>query len=192
MTAEAFAPCGVLLDARERPQDRRQFFPIDFQSDGKTTVHVIWQPHAGKCFAKLERHFGVTQSFVQLSGFPAVACAAAPTDMHDPQAIPAPEHLHAFLIDPAKGFTFHRGTWHSLDRFVLAPPGETFLIVNTGPNPTQVVDYQASRSVTYRTWPRRRIQPSPRCRRPMASHLSSRFDRLDQRAHVHRNIRFYW
>jgi ureidoglycolate hydrolase len=149
MTAEAFAPCGVLLDARERPQDRRQFFPIDFQSDGTTTVHVIWQPHAGKCFAKLERHFGVTQSFVQLSGPPAVVCAAAPTDMHDPQAIPAPEHLHAFLIDPAKGFTFHRGTWHSLDRFVLAPPGGTFLIVNTDPNPTQIVDYQASRSVTY-------------------------------------------
>ena len=77
MTEKSFAPCGVLLDAKERPRDRRQFFPIDFQVDGKTTVNVIWQPHAGRQFSKLERHFGVTQSFVQLSGTQAVVCAAA-------------------------------------------------------------------------------------------------------------------
>jgi ureidoglycolate hydrolase len=149
MTEETFAPCGILLDARERPRDRRQFFPVDFQVDGRTTLNVIWQPHAGLRFSKLERHFGVTQSFVQLSGTQAVVCAAAPTDMHDPQAIPAPEHIHAFLIDSARGFTFHRGTWHSLDRFLLEPPGGTFLILNTDPNPTQIVDYRENSSVTY-------------------------------------------
>ena len=149
MTEETFGPYGVLMDAKEQPTDHRAFFPIDFQIDGRTTLNVIWQPRQGLHFSKLERHFGVTQSFVQISGAPAVVCAAAPTDMHDPQAIPAPEDIHAFLINPEKGYAFHRGTWHSLDRYLLAPPGGTFLIVNTTPNPTQIVDYQDNISVTY-------------------------------------------
>ncbi len=149
MTEATFGPYGTLLDATERPTDHRQFFPLDFQVDGKTTVNVIWQPYGGKQFSTLERHFGVTQTFVQISGAPAVVCAAAPTDMNDPQAIPEPDQIHAFLINPEKGFAFHRGTWHSLNRFLLAPPGGTFLIVNTDPNPTQIVDYQQNTSVTY-------------------------------------------
>ena len=117
--------------------------------DGRTTVNVIWQPQQGIRFTKLERHFGVTQGFVQISGAPAVVCAAAPTDLNDPQAIPEPDQIRAFLINPEKGYAFHRGTWHSLDRFLLAPPGGTFLILNTTPNPTQIVDYQDNSSVTY-------------------------------------------
>jgi ureidoglycolate hydrolase len=149
MTEETFGPYGTLMDAKAQPQDHRAFFPIDFQVDGQTTLNVIWQPQQGIRFAKLERHFGVTQGFVQISGAPAVVCAAAPTDLSDPQAIPEPDQIHAFLINPEKGYTFHRGTWHSLDRFLLAPPGGTFLILNTAPNPTQIVDYQDNTSVTY-------------------------------------------
>ena len=70
-------------------------------------------------------------------------------DMNDPEAIPEPDQIRAFLINPDKGFAFHRGTWHSLNRFLLAPPGGTFLILNTDPNPTQIVDYQQNTSVTY-------------------------------------------
>jgi hypothetical protein len=40
-------------------------------------------------------------------------------------------------------------SWHSLDRYLLAPPGGSFLMLNTAPNPTQIVDYQESISVTY-------------------------------------------
>ena len=149
MTEDAFAPYGVLMDAKERPKDHRAFFPIDFQVDGRATLNVIWQPQQGIRFSKLERHFGVTQSFVQLSGAPAVVCAAAPTDMDDPQAIPEPDQIRAFLINPETGYAFHRGTWHSLDRYLLAPPGGSFLMLNTSPNPTQIVDYQESASVTY-------------------------------------------
>lgn len=103
MTEATFGPYGVLLDAKERPEDHRAFFPIDFQVDGKTTVNVIWQPQQGSRFSKLERHFGVTQSFVQISGAPAVVCAAAPTDLDDPQAIPEPDQIRAFLINPETG-----------------------------------------------------------------------------------------
>ena len=149
MTEEPFGPYGVLMDAKKRPKDHRAFFPIDFQEDGRTTLNVIWQPQQGIRFSRLERHFGVTQSFVQLRGTPAVVCAAAPTDMNDPQAIPELDQIRAFLINPEKGYTFHRGTWHLLDRYLLAPPGSAFLILNTDPNPTQIVDYQEGSSVTY-------------------------------------------
>jgi ureidoglycolate hydrolase len=149
MTEETFGPYGALMDAKERPKDRRTFTAIDFQIDGQPTLNVIWQPQQGIRFSRLERHFGVTQGFVQLSGAPAVVCAAPPTDMNDPQAIPEPDQIRAFLINPDKGYAFHRGTWHSLDRYLLAPPGGSFLILNTAPNPTQVVDYQENTCVTY-------------------------------------------
>ena len=108
MTEESFRPFGELMDAEERPPDQRQFSPIDFQADGITTVSVIWQPYQGLTFTQLERHFGVTQSFIQLAGSPAVVAAALPTDLNDPKAIPNPDQVRAFLIDKTKGFAFKK------------------------------------------------------------------------------------
>lgn len=141
MTAEAFAPYGEVMEARERPADGRRFFPIDFWIDGRTTVDVIWQPIEGRKFSLLERHFAVTQAFIPLEGAPSVVAVARPTDLSDPEAIPKPEEVRAFLIDPGKGYAYKTGTWHSLDRYLLKPPGASFIILNVDPNPTQVVDY---------------------------------------------------
>ena len=149
MTAEAFAPFGRLVESSAMPDDRRVMTPSQFECDGRTTVHTIWQPHAGRSFSRLERHFGVSQTFFQLCGSPSVVCAAPPTDLDNPLAIPRPENVRAFLIDPGKGFSFARGTWHSLDRFVLAPPGATFVILNVDPNPTQIVDYANGTSLRF-------------------------------------------
>ena len=149
MTADAFAPFGWLADSSGMPDDRRVMTPSRFECDGLTTIHTIWQPDAGRSFSKLERHFGVTQTFFQLSGSPSVVCAAPPTDLDDPGAVPRPEEVRAFLIDPGKGFSFARGTWHSLDRYVLAPPGATFAILNVDPNPTQIVDYRDGTSLRF-------------------------------------------
>ncbi|MBI4200827.1 MAG: ureidoglycolate lyase [Chloroflexi bacterium] len=150
MTEESFKPFGEILDAKERPLDHRQFFPINFQADVKTTVSAIWQPREGLTFNLLERHFGTSQSFIQLAGAPAVVAAAAPTDPTDPTAVPNPEDVHGFLIDLSKGFSFYRGTWHSLNRHILAPPGATFVIMGSSPNPTQVVDYEKSFALSYK------------------------------------------
>ena len=149
MTPEAFAPFGRLVESSETPDDRRVMTPSQFECDGRTTIHTIWQPHAGRSFSRLERHFGVTQMFFQLSGSPSVVCVAPSTDLDDPGAIPRPEDVRAFLIDIGKGFSFARGTWHSLDRFVLAPPGATFVILNVDPNPTQIVDYSDGTSLGF-------------------------------------------
>ena len=149
MTADAFAPFGWLADSSGMPHDRRVLTPSRFECDGRTTIHTIWQPDTGRSFSRLERHFGVTQTFFQLSGSPSVVCAAPPTDLDDPGAVPRPEDVRAFLIDPGKGFSFARGTWHSLDRYVLALPGATFAILNVDPNPTQIVDYRDGTSLRF-------------------------------------------
>ena len=141
MTAESFAPYGEVMEPKERPATGRRFFPIDFRIRGRARVDVIWQPFEGRRFRLLERHFAVTQAFVPLEGSPAVVAVAPPTDPEDRDAIPKPEEVRAFLIDPGKGYMYRTGTWHSLDRYLLAPPGASFVILNVDPNPTQVVDY---------------------------------------------------
>ena len=141
MTAESFAPYGEVMEPKERPATGRRFFPLDFRIRGRARVDVIWQPFEGRRFRLLERHFAVTQAFVPLEGSPAVVAVAPPTDPEDRDAIPKPEEVRAFLIDPGKGYMYRTGTWHSLDRYLLAPPGASFVILNVDPNPTQVVDY---------------------------------------------------
>ena len=149
MTAESFAPFGWVTESSETPDDRRVMTPSRFECDGRTTIHTIWQPCAGRSFSRLERHFGVTQTFFQLSGSPSVVCVAPPTDLDDPGAVPRPGDVRAFLVDSGRGFSFARGTWHSLDRYVLAPPGATFVILNVDPNPTQIVDYADGSSLRF-------------------------------------------
>lgn len=171
MTVEAFAPFGWLIDAPERPSDHRPLVPARFECDGRTTVSTIWQPYAEASFSRLERHFGVTQTFFQLSGPSAAVCVAPPTDPDREDAIPDPGEVRAFLIDPDQGFTFARGTWHSLDRYVLAPPGATFVILNVDPNPTQIVDFTDGMSFRHENLD---AGPSPR-RTALAGEFGLRF-----------------
>jgi ureidoglycolate hydrolase len=142
MEEESFKPFGELWHATEKPADHRIISPTTYDHDGKSTVEVIWQPKSDLRFHQLERHFGVTQSFVQLSGGTSVVCVAAPTDPDNLHDIPSPEDVRAFLVDPTVGYCFRRGTWHSLDRYILNDVGAIFLIINSSPNPTQLVNYQ--------------------------------------------------
>ena len=150
MTEESFKPFGEVLDAGERPSDHRIITSVPFEADGEGTLGVIWQPYEGLTFNQLERHFAVTQTFIQLAGPPAVVAVAEPTDLDDPEAAPDPSEVRAFLIDPAKGYSLKRGTWHSLNRYILAPPGATFVTMNSRPNPTQIVDYEENYGLTYK------------------------------------------
>lgn len=142
MTAATFAPFGEVWAARDMPPDRRIMRKTEFACDGDTSVSVIWQPKAPCTFSEVERHFGVTQGFVQLSGGASVVCVAPPSATDDPADVPAPESVRAFFINPGMGYAFKRGTWHSLNRFVIEGDGATFLIINSEPNPTHMIDYQ--------------------------------------------------
>lgn len=149
MTTESFAPFGELIDIKDRPSDERLISPLAYRAEGRTTLSALWQPFQGRIFWQLERHFGVTQSFIQLSGAPAVVAVAAPTDPEDQLAIPQPDQVRAFLIDPAVGYSFRVGTWHSVHRYVLAPPGATFAVINSDPNPSEIVDYKDNYSLAF-------------------------------------------
>ena len=142
MNEKSFKPFGELWHATDKDPDYRIISPTSYRHDGQSTVQVIWQPESGLIFNQLERHFGVTQSFIQLSGGTSIVCVAAPTDLGNLHDIPSPEDVHAFLINPTIGYCFRRGTWHSLDRYILDHDGATFLILNSNPNPTQMVNYQ--------------------------------------------------
>ena len=150
MTEEAFSPYGEIWDATERPSDRRQSFPVHFQPQGKPTASVMWQPYQTLTFTKLERHFHATHVFIPVSGSLAAVAVSLPTDENDPTAVPDPSDLRAFLIDGTKGFNYKKGTWHSLDRYILSPPGTTFVTFNQSPNPTQTVDFKEGVSLSHR------------------------------------------
>lgn len=151
LTPEAFEPFGRLFHAPERPADRWKLtYDQDFSVVGSTKVGVIWEPFAGLTFARLERHFNVTQAFIPMSGSLSAVAVAAPTDPTNPDDFPHPERVRAFLIDGTVGFRYHVGTWHSLSRFVLHPPGATYAIINVDPNPTEVVDYAERLGIVFK------------------------------------------
>jgi ureidoglycolate lyase len=149
MTEEAFSPYGELWDAKAYPSDHRQSFPVNYYPEGKPTATVLWQPYQTLTFTKLERHFHATHVFIPVSGSLAAVAVALPTDEDDPMAIPDPDSVRAFLIDGTKGFGYKKATWHSLDRYILSPPGTTFVSFNTSPNPTQTVDFMEGFSLSH-------------------------------------------
>jgi ureidoglycolate lyase len=156
LTEEAFRPFGQVLAATARSPDYRgdggaYGWRVGFQADGTLRVSVSVAPFQGLAFRKLERHFHVTQTFVPLEGSPAVVAVAGPTD---PETIPRPEAVRAFLIDGSKGYLLAKGTWHSLDRFPLAPPATVFVVLNEeetarDPARSQIVDYAARMGTTF-------------------------------------------
>ena len=151
MTEEAFSPYGEVWDAREHPPDHRESFSVSYRPEGgMPTASIMWQPYQSLTFTKLERHFHATHVFIPLSGSPAAVAVALATDEKDLTAIPNPGDVRAFLIDGTKGFAYKKGTWHSLDRYILSPPGTTFVILNQSPNPTQTVDFMEGFSLRHR------------------------------------------
>ena len=168
LTEEAFRPFGEVVSLRAQPPDFHgtglgtEGWNVDFFAASTTRVAVINGPFHGMRFSKLERHFNVTQTFIPIGGSPCVIAFAPPTDVHDPQAFPDPGDVRAFVMDGTKGYAMKRGTWHSLDRHPLYPPGSQFVILTDLQTAdeleqlprsewklTQDVDYAADFGVTF-------------------------------------------
>lgn len=165
LTEESFRPFGELVGTADREPDFRGITSVgwkaDFAVDGPPMIMLLSSRSEGLRFRRLERHFGVTQTFIPLGGAPAVVAVAAPTDP-DPGAIPAPEDVRGFLIDGSAGYVLKRGTWHSLDRYPLMDQASQIVIISGrrtqqelehAPQDqwklTQDVDYQARFGVTF-------------------------------------------
>ena len=157
VTAEAFAPFGVLI---EEPSALPVFsnpglrsWRLPYEASGATDLMVIRYDHRPMTFAKLERHIAVTQCFVPLDTMSWVMVVAPPGDTDD---APAPDSVRAFLVDGEQGVLMWKGTWHAFNRFPAGPPGLSFALLTGadtqaelerqtagGPRPalTHVVDY---------------------------------------------------
>ncbi len=167
MTEESFRPYGALLTNRSGPPDfhglMSEGWKTPFEIDGTPMLMVLVSRFSGMRFTKLERHFGVSQTFIPLGHVPALLAVAAPTDPGDPGAIPKPEDVHAFVIDGSCGYVLKRGTWHSLDRYPLYPAESRIVILSSNETQveletadqatwrlTQAVDYEERFGVSFR------------------------------------------
>ncbi len=121
MTREAFAPFGDVPEMSGRPPDFEgvgtHAWILDYAEGGTAELLAVNSWYQGLSFSRLERHFDVTQAFVALGPSASGVAVAAPTDPSDPEPIPAPDEVRAFLIEKPMGYILRRGTSHSLDRF---------------------------------------------------------------------------
>ena len=165
LTEEGFRPYGELIHAADRAPDfhgiNTEGWKTAIEVDGPPIIMFLRSRSEGLRCSRLERHFGVTQTFIPMGPVPAVVAVAAPTDP-DPAAIPAPEDVRGFLIDGSAGYVLKRGTWHSLDRFPLGDEPSQIVIISARPTQeeletalqaewrlTQDVDYAARFGVTF-------------------------------------------
>jgi ureidoglycolate lyase len=108
LTEEGFRPFGELIRADDRAADfhgvSTEGWKTAIEVDGPPMMMFLRNRGEGLRFTRLERHVGVTQTFIPIGSVPVVVAVAAPTDP-DPAAIPAPEDVRDFLIDGSAGDT---------------------------------------------------------------------------------------
>src|SRR6266851_6489580 len=107
LTEAAFRPFGEIIGERPSAPDFRGEkgtlgWSIDWRG-GRAKVSYLRTPYQGLGFRKLERHLELTQAFVPMGGAPAVVAVAAPTDPRDPEVVPEPASVRAFLLDGRVG-----------------------------------------------------------------------------------------
>lgn len=166
--AETFAPFGeLLLPPVGEPVYKgvqASAWPTSFRSDDDMQLMYCrfgWQEHV---FSKLERHRGITQTFVALAPRSFVMVVAPPT-IGDEQ--PEPNSLRAFLVPPGNAVIIGDAVWHAIDRFLLEPEAlDCLMLTSAGvqaelvaqyqsgtlPSRTDMVDF-AERSMTFRLKP---------------------------------------
>ncbi|WP_293781790.1 ureidoglycolate lyase [uncultured Aeromicrobium sp.] len=146
LDAAAFAPFGHVISLEDTPR-----LPIDLYG-GKNAVHgpVVLEAdqtpefilfrvgYRGGDVRYMERHVGMTQTFIPLNGDAYVSLVARP-DAEMVDGFPAFEEIHAFLVPGDVALNIHRGTWHE-------PPfptrdGQRFLITSQ-PDVTQGLQTQ--------------------------------------------------
>ena len=168
LSAEAFAPFGQVVGPSAAPATSLspdfELWRTAFGVDGEMELLFSRYRHKPMRFCTMERHFNVTQTFLPLGPGASVMVVAAPTDAADPEAIPEPGAVHAFLLDNSLGVLLWKGTWHALDRFPAAPPHADFALLTgrdtqrelerkavegTPTSLTQVVDFQKRSSIEF-------------------------------------------
>jgi ureidoglycolate lyase len=101
MTRDAFAPFGVLLDARGS-------VTIDV-GDGLTSMTGATSERRPFTFNFMARHLRTMQVFSPLASSRAVIAVAPPSNGPTPQI----DQVKAFITDGRLPYAYHKGTWHT-------------------------------------------------------------------------------
>lgn len=111
MTAENFAPFGVLLEPPAAPaRTGRLFQPASLRPNAlpsMTLMHFAPEPRE-RAITQMERHMHSGQAFLHLGGG-GLLVAVAP----DADGRPDLARLHVFATLPGQGFAYHPGIWHA-------------------------------------------------------------------------------
>jgi ureidoglycolate lyase len=118
MTAEAYAPYGLLLDRPARPSDIHQR-SLDYWHE-LVEAHFPGRPVWGWLetrqrpfvLAQMERHNRSDEVFIATGGR-AVMPFALGGRLNDPSAQPDPATLAFFIVDAAQAFLVPKGVWHA-------------------------------------------------------------------------------
>lgn len=89
--------------------DPKVTFALDGEPPGVRYMVVHARPLE---FHIMERHLLGNQVFVPLGGKSTVFAVAPPQDLDDPEAVPDPESIRAFLLDGSCAVSIRPGTWH--------------------------------------------------------------------------------
>ena len=139
LTERAFQPYGEVLAPKEQPADFQGVnsigWKVRFEIEDAPVIMTLCSSHKGFRFSKVERHFRVTQTFIPIGRVPSIVAVASPTDH---STLPLPEDVTAFVIDGSAGYSLHKGTWHSLDRYPLYPPSSQVVIITSRKTQTEI------------------------------------------------------
>jgi ureidoglycolate lyase len=118
LTAEAFAPFGVVLSPTGRDRlpintygDKLNLYRESFASDQPIEWFIVQGIKRDMQALFLERHMQLTQAFIPMNGDPLVTIVARP-DAREENGMVAFEEMQAFMIPGNTAFQIHRGTWH--------------------------------------------------------------------------------
>ncbi|MFD4668749.1 ureidoglycolate lyase [Lentzea sp. NPDC058450] len=136
ITPEAFAPFGEVVSVEATPKLPIDLYnglnaihgPMLLEADEPVEFIYFRVGYRGGDIRYLERHHGVTQTFIPLGGIPFVSVVAAP-DAPLADGFPDFAAVRAFLVPGDAVLNIRRGTWHE-------PPfptqdGQKFFISST-------------------------------------------------------------
>jgi ureidoglycolate lyase len=113
MTAEAFAPFGVLIEPIE---DGAAFGERDARLElqrGKPRFYVMRLHARPLGFRTITRHMQVTQCLASVGGASWMIAVAPPHLPDDASAKPDPEAIRVFAVPGDVAIQLHRSTWHA-------------------------------------------------------------------------------
>lgn len=150
LTAEAFAPCGTVIEEQDDGGPFGANDAVLHLTDGTPRLYIMRLKHKPPAFHRITRHLGVTQCLASVGGTPWVLAVAPPSDPADADPEPRPGSIMAFAVPGDVAIALHRGTWHAGPFF--STTSASFLnleLSNTNVDDHHTIDLLTRHGVTY-------------------------------------------